>query len=504
MKSSTRVLVNTAIQYLRTVLTVIITLYTSRIIFDNLGENDYGIYTLVGGVVTMLSFISNSLSSTTQRYLSYNHGKGDKGLMIKVFNNSVVTQTVISVAFCFLLLILTGPVFNHFLNIAPERMEAARIVYYLMIATLFFNLQSTPYLATLIARENILYSTLVQILDAVLKIPIAISLIYISRDKLIWYSFCCALLIVLNYLCYYVYCKRHYDECRHFRFKSFDPSLFKEMFSFMGWMIYSTGCVVGRTQGIAIILNKFFTTAMNAAYGIGLQVSGQLSFLSNALTTAIRPQIIKAEGADNRTRTIRLSEMACKLSFLLMGIISIPAILHMDDLLGIWLVKVPEHAVMFCQYTLLAVWIDQLTFPLSIANAAIGNVRICSLWVNTIKLMTLPFVIVCLRMGFCVESVMITYVAFETICMLSRLAFLHINIRLDIIQFMSNVAIPMVMPTLLTILFCIYVSQFLQGFMFFFNFIFSFLLMSVLFLIFGLKEDEKTLFKSAFLRNKQQ
>lgn len=496
MKSSTRVFVNTIVQYTRSILTIIITLYTSRIILENLGVNDYGIYSLVGGVVTMLSFISNSLSTTTQRYLSYNHGKGDKLLLIKVFNNSVITQTIISIILCGILFSFTELIFNNFLNISPERITAAKVVYVLMIVTLFFNLQSTPYLATLIARENIIYSSVIHIVDTIFKIPIAISLYYITKDKLIWYSVCSSLLIIFNFACYYIYCKRHYEECQTFSFKSFDLSLFKEMFSFMGWMIYNTGCVVGRTQGIAILFNKFYSAAINAAYGISLQVSSQMSFLSNALITAIRPQIIKAEGAGNRERTIRLSEMACKFSFFMMSMVSIPAILHMSDLLNIWLVKVPEHAIMFCQFILLAVCLDQLTSPLSVANAAIGNVKVFSLWVNSIKILTLPCAFIALKLGLPIKSIMIIYVTFETICMLSRLILLKIIIQLNIWKYVKNVAIPMLVPVTGTILLCLYISQYFNGWMCLIDFMISFIIYSGLFLVLGLKEDERSIIKS--------
>lgn len=502
MKTSTRVFVNTIIQYFRTILSVLISLYTSRIVLENLGVDDYGIYSLVGGVVSMLSFIRSSLSSTTQRYLSFNHGKGDKFLIVKVFNNSVITQTIISILLCGLLLLLTEPIFNHILNIEADRLGSAKIVYYLMLATLFFNLQSTPYLATLIARENILYSTVIQIVDALLKIPVAISLYYISQDKLVWYSFCCSFLILFNFVCYRVYCKKHYEECQNFSFRSFDWSLFKEMFSFMKWMIYSTGCIVGRTQGIAVLINRFYSTAMNAAYGIGLQVSSQMSFLSNALITAIRPQIIKAEGAGDRCRTIRLSEMACKFSFVLMGIVTIPALLHMDDLLSIWLTNVPEHAVMFCQYALLALWIDQLTCPMAIANAAIGNVRIYSLWVNTIKLFTVPTVFIVLYYGYSVNSVMIIYVTFETICMLSRLIFLKLNINLKIIQFIKHVVLPLVIPTIITVIICSKISEYLSGFQALLNFCISFIVFGCSFLLFGLINDERSILKSLLIKKR--
>lgn len=273
------------------------------------------------------------------------------------------------------------------------------------------------------------------------------------------------------------------------------------MSSFMGWMIYSTGCVTGRTQGIAIIINKFFTTAVNAAYGIGLQVSSQMSFLSSAIITAIRPQIIKAEGAGNRQRTIRLSEMACKFSFFMISLVSIPAVFHMDDLLSIWLVKVPEHAVMFCQYILLAVCVDQLTSPLAVANAAIGNVRIYSLWVNTIKLFTLPFVYFTLKMGYSVESIMIVYLSFETICMLSRLIFLRINIQLNIWNFTKNVVLPLVAPVVITLISCSLLCPYFSGIEVLINFCILFIIYGSSFLLLGLVKDERNILMS-FIKRK--
>jgi Na+-driven multidrug efflux pump len=270
----------------------------------------------------------------------------------------------------------------------------------------------------------------------------------------------------------------------------------------MKWMIYSTGCIVGRTQGIAIIINKFYSTAMNAAYGIGQQVCSQMSFLSNALITAIRPQIIKAEGAGERHRTIRLSEMACKFSFVLMGMVTIPAILHMDDLLSIWLVNVPEHAVMFCQYSLLAFWIDQLTCPMAVANAAIGNVRIYSLWVNTIKLLTVPVVFIALQYGHPVNSIMIIYVIFETVCMLSRLVFLKLNINLRIIQFIKHVVLPLTIPTIVTVFSCIQISDFLSGFSALLNFCISFIIYGCMFLLCGLTNDERSILKSFLIKKR--
>lgn len=500
MSSSKRVLINTLSQYIRTVISVIVTLYTSRIVLQNLGVDDYGIYNLVAGVIALLSFFSDSLSTTTQRYLSYNQGRNDTLMMKKIFNNSVFTQTLISIVLCSLLAFCTPIVFNRLLNIAPDRIFAAKSVYYFMIASLFANFQSTPYKAALIAHENIVYSSLVQILDALLKIPIAISLIYISQDKLIWYSGMSFGIVSLNLVLYFSYCVLKYPECRGIKLFDFDLQLSKEMFSFMWWMIYSSGCVAARTQGIAILLNRSFSTAVNAAYGIGQQVSGQFMFLSNALTTAMRPLIIRAEGAGNREKMFRLCEITCKLAFILLGCVSIPAIIHMDDLLGIWLVEVPEHTAMFCRYFLTACWIDELTLALMYANQAVGNVKIYSLWVNSIKITTIPIIWLLLKFDYHLSILMLAFVIIESICMISRLVFLKINIHLSIRHFMNNVVYPIIAPIILTAVIVLYVSQYIDGWLCLINFIISPIVLLSMLLLFGLKSDEKSIIRNIITR----
>ena len=169
MKSSSRVVVNTLAQYIRTVLTIIIVLYTSRVVLANLGVDDFGIFSLVGGVISMLAFVRRNLSKTIQRFLSYYQGKKDQGMVIKIFNNSICTQLIISLSICFVLLLCTPLIFEHLLNIKPERIDAAKIVYFVMLVNLFFHMMSAPYGAALIARENIVFSSIVSIVDAVLK-----------------------------------------------------------------------------------------------------------------------------------------------------------------------------------------------------------------------------------------------------------------------------------------------------------------------------------------------
>ncbi len=455
MIPSTRVIFNTGVQYFRNIISVFISLYVTRLILDALGVENYGIYSVVGGVVAMLSFIQSSLSGTTQRYLSFHQGRNDIHRQKEIFNNSVITQLLISISLIVVLLVLKPFLFESFLNIPADRVDAAIWVYYCMLGTLFFVMQSTPYLATLIAHENILFATIVQMIDTFLKIPIALALTWFYFDRLKFYAVLMFGLHVINFLFYYLYCKKKYAETTGINFFSFDKQTFFDMFSFMGWTIYSTGCIVGRTQGIAVLLNKFYGAAMNAAYGIGLAVSGQLSFLSTSISNAINPQIIKAEGAGNRIKMLRLSEISSKFSFLLLALISIPAIIEMKSLLSIWLKEIPDHAVMFCQFIVLANLLDQLTIGLGTANKAIGNIRNYSIIINTIKLLTIPFAFLCLYIGLPVFSVMICYVLFEFICALARLPFLKVTAGLSITGFTRRVFLYLLAPNILTVIVCL-------------------------------------------------
>lgn len=503
MNSSTRVVLNTGVQYARTIISVIITLYTSRIVLANLGIDDYGIYSLIGGVVALLAFIQNNLSRTMQRYLSYYQGRNDNMMLIKIFNNSIITQGLISLVLCSVLLLLTDVVFEY-VNIPSNRIESAKLVYWIMIASLFLNLQSAPYLATLIAHENIVYSSIVQIVDAILKVPIALSLIWISDSKLEWYSLFSALIVLLNFLCYYFYCKLKYKECNQFAINSFDLKLCKEMFSFMGWSVYGTMCVVGRTQGVAILLNKYFGTAINAAFGISGQLSGQIGFFSSSLVTAISPQIIKSEGAGNRKRMFRLSEISCKFSFLLMSIISIPLLFYLPTVLEMWLGNVPEYTVMFSFFIILSNQIDLLTLNLNTTNQAIGNVKIYSISINTIKILTVPFVLIILQHGASPTGTMYVYLIFESLCAIVRLVFLRINVNLSISSYIRNVFLMILPPIIINITICYLIVPYLPGLLFLVTGFISIIVTFLATYLFGLKDDEKKIIQDIIKKIKKR
>ena len=439
-KNSTRVMVNTGAQYVRTVVNIILSLYSTRLILNTLGIEDYGLFTLVAGVVSMLSFMTNAMVTTTQRFLSYHQAKSSIEELRDVFSNSVLMHVMFAVVILIILEIAGLFLFDGFLNIEADRKGAAEIVYQCAVMMILTSFITAPFKALIISHENIVYISVIDILDGVLKVLVAIFLTYISYDKLIFYGFLMYSIYIINLLAFSVYDFRKYSECVMPRIRTLNYGVMKKMSSFVGWQLYSSGCIIGRTQGTAVILNKLFGTTINAAFGIALQISGSINFISNSLILAINPQIVKAEGAGDREKMFRLSEIASKFSFLLLSVLVIPLCIIMPDVLKLWLgSNVPENTVLFCRVILITALIDQITFGLGSANQAIGNIKEYALSINSLKIITLIPLYLLLISGVQIGLAIWTYPLFELLCALARLIFLHRSGGLVIKTFVRNV-----------------------------------------------------------------
>lgn len=446
-KNSTRLIVNTGAQYCRTVINLILSLYSTRLILNALGLADYGIFTLIAGVVAMLAFMTNAMVTTTQRFMSYHQTKSDLTTQQAIFSNSVIMHLGMSLVVLVILEIVGLFLFDGFLNIKPERVHAAKIIYQCAIAMILMSFVTSPYKALLISHENIVYTSVIEVCDGVMKVLIAVALTMWGTDKLIMYGYLMFAIYLLDFLAYSTYDFRKYKECIWPRLKFFNRKYVKSMSSFIGWQLYSTGCVVGRTQGTAIIINRFFGTVINAAFGIALQVSASVSFVSSSLMLAINPQIVKAEGGGDRTRMIQLAEVASKFSYLLLACIVIPITFVLPTILKLWLGEVPEYAVLFCTVILITALIDQITLGLGTANQAIGNIGPYALSVNTIKILTVPILWLLLKMGISIQNAIWCYAAIEFVCALARLPFLKRTGGLKIRQYSHNVFLKIIPPT---------------------------------------------------------
>ena len=464
MTSQQRIVVNTAAQYTRTIINVCLSLYSTRLILAALGQTDYGIYSVVAGVVAMLSFMTNALVTTTQRYLSFNHGKNDSAKVYQVFGNSVLLHLLIGLGLLLLLSAVEYPIVYQLLHIEPERLNAATAVYFAAAVMLLLAFLTAPFRALFIARENIVYISVVDVLDGVLKLLIAVFLTYISSyDKLVAYSVLLIGIALFNLLAFAVYALKRFEECHLPRLREWNKEHIRGLSGFAGWTIYGTGCVVVRNQGIAILLNIFCSTIANAAYGIAQQVSGAVSFISVSIANAMNPQIMKAEGAGDREHMLRLAEYMSKYACLLLALISIPLIFEMETVLRIWLTEVPPYAVGFCQLMLLAAVFDQLSYGLTSANQAIGDIRTYTLVFYSFKLSTLLAIWVCLQCGVNPVASMWCYVAVELLGSLLRLALMkyqaNINVWHFVVNVMGRVVIPMVVITVISYLCVRYIDH---------------------------------------------
>jgi O-antigen/teichoic acid export membrane protein len=311
------------------------------------------------------------------------------------------------------------------------------------------------------------------------------------------------LLAAVNFvilLAFLIYDAITYKEFTLPRIDLFDWPLVKSIFTFASWNIYSTGCILGRNQGLSIVFNKFYGTIINAFFGIALQINSVIQFMSTSLQNAINPQIMMSEGASNRERMLRLSEISSKFSFVLLSALGIPCIFEMDTLLVMWLKEVPPYAVFFCRMWILASIIDQLTIGLVSANQATGHLKVFSLIINTTKLLTLPISIVLLLYGFKIEHVMITFVIIEFLCTFMRIPIMAKTADLSIKKYFNRVILKNILPEIVLIIGCFLICKLINvPYRFFITLFISVLFYGLSVYYIGLCQDEKQVI-SKFLK----
>lgn len=451
MNNSQRVLVNTLAQYVRVFISMFLSLYTVRIVLKTLGADDFGIYSLVAGVVSMLAFVTNALVQTTQRFVSYYQGQGDVRKIKEVFCSSLVIHIVLGLAVVLVLEVLTPFIFDGILSVTEDRVQSASAVYQTVVGMLFITFVTSPFRALLVSHENIVYISIIDICDVVLKLLFAILLMYVTIDKLVFYGFTMLMVQAFNFVALLAYCNKKYEECVMPQKDMLHISYVKELVSFAGWNVYSTACIVGRQQGVAIVVNRILGTAANAAYGIGFQLAGYTNFLSASLVNAVRPQIMKAEGAGDRQKALWLSNVISKFSFFLLSAVCIPCIFEMNSILKIWLGNPPEGANVFCIMVLATVVVDSVTGGLGHINQAVGNIKWYSILMNTPKMIAIPLLWCILRNGGDLVYAAIGFVVVEALCTWIRVPFVSKTAGLSILLFLKEVVLREILPLLIFI-----------------------------------------------------
>lgn len=395
MKSSLKVIFNTLCLYGKMIVTTIIALYLTRVVLNYLGTNDFGIYSLIGGVISLLSFVNSALMVSSQRYLSVALGEKNDSKVKDIFSSSIVIHIAMTVFLILLFELCSLFLFDNFLNIVPQRIPAAKVVYQLMIISTVFTVLGVPYNAIINAKEDLWMFSIIESICALLKLGIIIIFHLSHSDALILYTAWIMIVTILNFLFKFVWCKIKYPECSSGSLNIVrNRGIIRQMLSFSSWNAFGTLALIGRNQGAAIVLNMFWGTAINAVYGIANQVNSQLIYFSTMMTTSMAPQIMKSYGEGNTKRMLSLSVFTCKLSFFLSAIFAIPLLIEMNFILRVWLKDVPEYTGTFCTLIVYMFLFMQLTPGLSRAIQATGKIKWYQILTSVLMLLPIPIAII--------------------------------------------------------------------------------------------------------------
>ena len=424
-ENSRRIARNTLLLYFRMFLLMLIGLFTSRVVLRTLGIDDYGVYNVVGGVVTVFTFLTTSISAAISRYLAVGLGEGDPVRLRRIFSTGVIIQLALSLLL--VLLVETAGVWwlYHRLVIPDGRLEAARVVLQCSLGVMIVNLLAVPFNAAIIAHERMSAFAVISLGEALLKLGVALLLYVSPYDKLVSYAVLMLAVAVLVRLAYGFYGRRHFAETRGRLF--WDGALTREMTAFAGWSFFGSSAYVFNTQGINQVVNLFFGVAINAARGVALQVENIVKqFVSNFLT-AVNPQITKSWAAGDREYCFELVRKGAKYSWLVILAFFIPVLGEAEWLLDLWLGpdKVPPHAAVFLRLTLVGLLVDLVGNPLLTLVQATGRVKNYYLVTGLTSYLGLPLVWLVFKLGAGPAWAYVVFIAVYLVVLVQRIVFAH-------------------------------------------------------------------------------
>lgn len=418
LHNNKRIAKNTCFLYLRTLLVMAVTIYTSRIILDVLGVNDYGIYNVVGGFVAMFSVLSGTLTAASQRFIAYELGR-EKPEIRKVFSTTITIHFALAVIILVLLESLGVWFLNYKMNIAGERLYAANWVFQCSVITFFISLVSIPYNAAIVAFEKMSAFAYISIFEVICKLGCVFALYYISFDKLIVYAVFMMLVAILLRLIYGWYCNIHFAQCRYDL--SFDKGTFKTMLGFCGWNFIGSSSAILNGQGINILINLFFGVALNAARGIASQVDTAINTFVQNFMMALNPQITKTYASGDFCYVNSMIIIGTKFAFFLLWIFTLPICLNTEFILCAWLKTVPDYAVLFIQLGLVYQLLQNLSQCLYTTMLASGRIKKYQIVVGGLSIMAFPAAYIFFSLGLPVEWGYYSMIIFSVICLVARL-----------------------------------------------------------------------------------
>lgn len=423
MNNSNKIILNTAVSYVALIVKMVVGLFTVRFVLRALGEVNYGVYVVVGGIVAMLDILSSNMSNTSLRFLAHSLGHKNKDEILVTFNTTVYVHYIICIISVLVLEVGGLIMFEYIVNIPADKIGDAKIIYQFMIISTIITINAVPYDAVTNAHEKIWMLSIFDILQVFLSLSLALFLLVYDGNRLIMYSFCLMLIQFIMRIAKVLYAKKRFPECRRIQKKYFDKERMKEILSYTGWNLLGSITALLRGHLRSLIINMFFGVRLNAAEGVSRQVNKPLNMMVTSMTRAINPQIMKSEGGDNRERMKYLVMMGAKYSSFLFAVLGIPVLIKIPFLFDIWLDQVPEFAVIFCRLSLVSILLEKFTFQLVHAINAVGKIRNARLTGIFTELIIYPIAYVLFKHGY--PAVTIYYLSIFSIVLgsISRLYF---------------------------------------------------------------------------------
>jgi len=427
-----RIARNTLLLYFRMIFWVGVSLYTNRIVLDQLGASDFGIFNVVFGFVSIVSFLPSSMSAAVGRFLNVGLGNRDQQISL-----SAIFQATIGACALMSLLVLvlfeTGGLWfaETQLNYPADRSSAVSIVYQLCVGNMVIGLLFSPFLSLILAHERMSAYALFSILDALVKLLFVLALPYLAVDKLVAYMTCIFGIGLMLDFCYVIYCRRHFEECR-FRSFHFDFSIIRQVVGYCSWNTLQVLTIMLHTQCVAVLVNIFYGTIMNAAFGIALQISNVLKNFAKSFTMAAVPQIMKNYSAGKKDDMTTLMERSCRMAISLMGLLIVPLILQTPFILSLWLKEIPPSTIILVRIILLVTLADSCSELFTAAVGATGKIRNYNIYTFFCGLMHALIAYLCFRIGWSPVSSLWLYLAFIILENLVRIIFVvrQVGIRI--------------------------------------------------------------------------
>ena len=398
MNDNKKILLNTGVLYFKLILSTIIGLYSSRLVLKTLGIDDYGLYAVVGGVVSFLNVIGTTMVSVSYRYIAVELGKHENGDPNKVYNTVYVIHLIIALGLLIIGETLGLFYIQNYLNVADGKIPDAEFVLHISLLTTAVSIMSVPSNGLIIAREKFLFTSVTEISVQIMKLVFVILLGYFIGNRLRAFALIMAVITLTTRIAYLIYCKRNDAAIVKWNFNKC-WSDYKEIFSFAWWSLFGCIAVMGKEQGAAMIINFFFGTSLNAAFGLATQVNRYVLTFSRSLNQAAVPQIMKSYGGGNEDRSLNLVYAITRITSLILMIIIIPLIFCMDDILGIWLENVPEYTSIFASWMLICGLIMALGSGFDPCIQSTGKIRNNEIGYGLINIILLPVIFILYKMG---------------------------------------------------------------------------------------------------------